>query len=83
MNNISDATLRWACRRGMLELDLVLLPYLEAHLSLLDQHQRVELWQLLQYDDPWLFQCLVLKKIAADSPHHALLMQMTQYDYSI
>lgn len=47
--------LHWASRRGMLELDLVLMPFLEdayPHLPLEDQKRY---WQLLECEDPELF----------------------------
>ena len=43
--------LRWRCRRGLLELDLVLKRFLERHLDGLDAGQREVLGQLLEHAD--------------------------------
>ena len=44
--------LRWSCRRGLLELDLILKRFLERHLDELDAGQRELLVELLEYPDP-------------------------------
>jgi antitoxin CptB len=43
--------LRWHCRRGLLELDLVLGRFLELHLHDLDAAQREILGELLEHAD--------------------------------
>ena len=51
--------LRWQCRRGMLELDLLLQEFLEQHYSGLDKACKREFTVLLEYPDQllqnWLF----------------------------
>ena len=51
--------LRWQCRRGMLELDLLLLEFLEASYPGLDASARQAFVALLEYPDDllqsWLF----------------------------
>ncbi|MCP5142364.1 MAG: succinate dehydrogenase assembly factor 2 [Gammaproteobacteria bacterium] len=51
--------LRWQCRRGMLELDLVLSAYLESRYSNLDDAGKQRFVDLLSVDDPtlnaWMF----------------------------
>ncbi len=50
---------RWACRRGMLELDLMLQSFFEEkYASLLSSSQRL-FQQLLACDDPDLYQWLI------------------------
>lgn len=44
----------WACRRGMLELDLLLLPFWEQHSIHLNEQQRAQFARLLTYPDPEL-----------------------------
>jgi antitoxin CptB len=46
--------LKWSCRRGMLELDLVLINYLENHFPLLSVQQQNNFEQLLSCTDPEL-----------------------------
>lgn len=43
--------IRWHCRRGMLELDLVLAAFLDRHFDRLDPEQRAALERLLEYPD--------------------------------
>lgn len=51
----NKARLRWACRRGMLELDVLFMPFVdEAYDSLSDQ-QKLDFERLLEGDDPELF----------------------------
>lgn len=47
--------LKWACRRGMLELDVLFMPFVdEAYDDLTDQ-QKQDFERLLECDDPELF----------------------------
>jgi antitoxin CptB len=55
----SDAKLIWNCRRGMLELDLVLARFVERHLSRLSSRERSLFEQLLDYPDPVLYALLM------------------------
>ncbi|MEW6313386.1 MAG: succinate dehydrogenase assembly factor 2 [Pseudomonadota bacterium] len=43
--------LRWRCRRGMLELDLVLTAFLDRHAAALDARQTGQLQALLDLPD--------------------------------
>ncbi|USD38366.1 MULTISPECIES: succinate dehydrogenase assembly factor 2 [Ferrimonas] len=49
------ARLKWACRRGMLELDVLLEPFVEQHFSDLAPQQQADFERLLTCDDPELF----------------------------
>ncbi len=46
--------LRCQCRRGMLELDLVLLPFLDNHYEQLSEHEKQVFERLLEEEDPVL-----------------------------
>lgn len=48
-----DERLRWACRRGMLELDLFLLPFFEHYQ--MDEAEKALFARLLEAPDPYLF----------------------------
>ncbi len=50
---------RWACRRGMLELDLILLPFFEAHYQQMPPAQQVLFKRLLNEADPDLYNWLM------------------------
>jgi antitoxin CptB len=43
--------IRWQCRRGLLELDLVLSAFVERHLERLDARQVVHFRELLELPD--------------------------------
>lgn len=45
----------WASRRGMLELDLVLLPFLEKIYPTLGQEDKERYWRLLDCEDQDMF----------------------------
>jgi succinate dehydrogenase flavin-adding protein (antitoxin of CptAB toxin-antitoxin module) len=47
--------IRWHCRRGMLELDLVLAAFLERHFESLGPRSLATLRKLLELPDPELF----------------------------
>lgn len=45
----------WGSRRGMLELDLVLMPFLENIYPNLDQEDKERYWSLLECEDQDMF----------------------------
>lgn len=47
--------MRWACRRGMLELDVLFAPFVEEAYDDLDETQQRQFRRLLTCDDPDLF----------------------------
>ncbi|CUA82963.1 MULTISPECIES: succinate dehydrogenase assembly factor 2 [Pseudidiomarina] len=47
--------LRWACRRGMLELDVLFMPFVEEAYDDLNAQQQEAFRRLLTCDDPDLF----------------------------
>ena len=51
--------LRWRCRRGMLELDLLLQPFLESGYGDLDETEQGLFLQLLELPDQDLFEQLM------------------------
>lgn len=59
--------LRWRCRRGMLELDLLLNDYLSEHFEQLDQDQLKLFETLLDYPDPVLLDLLLGNRQASDA----------------
>ena len=58
--------LRWQCRRGMLELDLLLLPFVEKHYWALNASKQELFEQLLTYQDQDLYQILMKYKSVED-----------------
>jgi antitoxin CptB len=47
--------LRWACRRGMLELDVLFMPFVENGFAELDEKHQLIFERLLTCDDPDLY----------------------------
>ena len=63
----TKAKLRWACRRGMLELDVLLLPFIDddAYDALPDE-QKAVFKRLLTADDPDLFAWFMGHQVCED-----------------
>ena len=59
--------LKWATRRGMLELDLILLPFLESQYDSLEPENQSRFERLLSCQDPELFSWL-MSKTTPDDP---------------
>ncbi|WP_440874394.1 succinate dehydrogenase assembly factor 2 [Thalassotalea sp. PLHSN55] len=51
----NKARLRWACRRGMLELDVLFMPFVEEAYEHLSKEQQAVFERLLECQDPELF----------------------------
>ena len=51
----SKPKLKWACRRGMLELDVLLEPFVEEAYDALTTEKKVAFQRLLTCEDPDLF----------------------------
>jgi antitoxin CptB len=65
VSSVSDDRSRdrifWHCRRGLLELDLLLQRFVARHLDALDDGQTAVFVELLEYDDNDLFD-MVMKR---------------------
>jgi antitoxin CptB len=61
-----DDRIRWHCRRGLLELDLVLSKFLENHYPGLSQQQKAVFKRLLELPDNDLWDLLSGKQPAPD-----------------
>ncbi|GIU22684.1 hypothetical protein TUM4433_03990 [Shewanella schlegeliana] len=46
---------KWACRRGMLELDVLFQPFVEAHYESMSLEDKTVFVKLLECEDPELF----------------------------
>ncbi|MCB1761766.1 MAG: succinate dehydrogenase assembly factor 2 [Gammaproteobacteria bacterium] len=54
--------LRWLCRRGMKELDLVLTGYLDHHYPNVSEGEQAQFRQLLEMQDPELYRLILGKE---------------------
>ncbi|HCO43330.1 MAG TPA: succinate dehydrogenase assembly factor 2 [Gammaproteobacteria bacterium] len=70
---LSDSTLRWRCRRGKKELDVLLARFLERHLAGLDAAQRAAFERLLALEDEDLLD-RVLGRVGPDDPATAAVL---------
>ena len=59
LNNEEIKKLRWSCRRGMLELDVILMSFLEDTFPSLQEAQQNTFVELLELPDPELFSALM------------------------
>lgn len=72
---VTDANrVRWHSRRGMLELDVLLLPYAEQAYGTLNEEDKALYRRLLACEDPDLFAWFMEHKVSDD----AELMRMVQ-----
>jgi antitoxin CptB len=58
---------RWRCRRGMLELDILLNRFIESNLEMLSPEQSEVFDTLLDYPDQTLYDLLLEKMNASDA----------------
>ena len=77
MNDDSDRRrLRWQCRRGMLELDALLLAFLEQEYDHLPGELQRSFQRLLEEDDPLLFRWLFESPAEAPSAYRELICRI-------
>ena len=69
--------LRWLCRRGMKELDLVLTRYLESQYSSTSESQRRAFRHLLEMQDPEIYTLLLGRRQSDDPAIELLLARIT------
>lgn len=65
----------WHSRRGMLELDVLLLPFLEEVYSDLSEEDQAKYRNLLDCEDPDLFKWFMQNGVPSD-PDHAYMVDM-------
>ena len=68
--------LRWHCRRGLLELDLILEKFVARHLEKLDPAQIAVLQELLALPDNDLFDMVMERMAAPDARYDAMLKML-------
>lgn len=61
------ARVRWACRRGMLELDVIFQPFVEKHYENLSKEDKATFIRLLECEDPELFAWFMGHEDCSDS----------------
>lgn len=76
------ARLKWACRRGMLELDVLLLPFVEQAFDDLTFEQQETFERLLTCDDPDLYAWIMGHK-SCDDPELADMVSRVKNRVSV
>ena len=56
----------WQCRRGMLELDLLLKSFVDKDFDKLDENERIALKKLLEYPDNLLLEYLLGRLVPSE-----------------
>ena len=64
---------RWRCRRGLLELDIILQRFMDQHYAQLDQRELEQFERLLSLPDNDLWDLIAAKQINRDSDLQAVL----------
>lgn len=77
------ARLRWGCRRGMLELDVVLEPFFDAEFANLGAQQQQDFERLLACDDPELFAWIMGHEQCSDEALAAMVKRIVDYNRSL
>lgn len=67
------ARVKWACRRGMLELDVLVMPFFEECFDDLSEQEQRDFISLLTCDDPDLFKWM-MQHGRSDNPAHAMMV---------
>lgn len=64
MAEINRFKLEWECRRGMRELDKMIMPFYKNHFDDLNESQQQAFVEMLSYTDPELFRWVMLQENA-------------------
>lgn len=71
--------MRWASRRGMLELDLVLEPFVVERYSALDEADRLRFQQLLRCEDQDLFAWFLRRERPDDEELRTIVSKVLEF----
>jgi antitoxin CptB len=72
--------LMWRCRRGMKELDLLLVRYLRRDYEAAPSDERFAFVEFLELPDPDIARYLIAGDVPDDSRHAALCRKLVQSD---
>ena len=84
MNNEvnSNTNYRWQCRRGMLELDLLLNNFVDKKVEVLTQQQKKSFELLLSYPDQTLLDLLLGNSVSSDPSISTLVLQIQSTSFN-
>ena len=72
-------SMRWASRRGMLELDLVLEPFVVSRYASLDERDRLRFQQLMSCEDQDLFAWFMQRERPEDEELRAIVSKVLEF----
>lgn len=72
-DSADHSALRWRCRRGMLELDIIFNDFLDRSYDNLNYQQKQTLDQMLDYPDQLLFDLFLGNMISSDKEVSSLV----------
>lgn len=79
MENEQQKRLYWACRRGMLELDLMLIPFLKKEYPHLSPGEQQLFDELLHHTDPELYVWLTHQGVPHDPKLAAIVQRIRTF----
>ena len=82
MSSETNINYRWQCRRGMLELDLLLNNFVDKKVDVLTQQQKQTFELLLSYPDQTLLDLLLGNSVSSDPSISTIVqkIQSTSFD---
>ena len=78
----SEINYRWQCRRGMLELDLLLNNFVDKKVEGLSQQQKKSFSLLLSYPDQTLLDLLLGNSVSSDPSISTLVRQIQSTSFN-
>ena len=73
VSTVNKARLKWACRRGMLELDVLFTPFVDDAYDDLNIQEQITFERLLTCQDPELFAWFMGHEICEDTELNAMV----------
>ncbi len=78
MNELKKKIL-WECRRGLWELDAILIPFVEKNFDFLEEDEILDFQRLLAYEDIEIFDILVNKKSFDDATLKPIIKKILSF----
>ena len=82
MNATAEIDYRWQCRRGMLELDLLLNNFIDKNVESLTRQQKQSFELLLSYPDQTLLDLLLANTVSSDADLSLLVQTIRSTSFS-
>ena len=81
MNELEKKIL-WQCRRGLWELDAILVPFVEQSFNDLNEEEIGKFRKFLSYEDIEMFDILVNKKVYEDQELESIIERILNFQIS-